>query len=225
MARFTDEQIRRYSRQLLLREVGGRGQERLLAARPLLLCHGDVGLLAAEYLWRAGVTELALLAPTAARARRLSDQLLTSGFTGPPARELATAEPELRRLAANAPGFTLLMLGTDLDALLWARCRDKQGVVGAGSAGLRAMAARLDGHESGLKESGAGAVLVGSALALLAIQTILGQGPIVGGEQPDAINSGACWELDLDSPLLPAWQSVNRSEGRPLVNRLSGSAA
>ena len=71
MARFSDQQIRRYSRQILLREVGGRGQERLQAARPVLVCAGEVGQLTADYLWRAGVTGLLLLAATPELAARL----------------------------------------------------------------------------------------------------------------------------------------------------------
>ncbi|MEN8152284.1 MAG: HesA/MoeB/ThiF family protein, partial [Planctomycetota bacterium] len=51
----SDEQIRRYSRNILLREVGGRGQERLLASRALMIGAGGLGSPAALYLAAAGV--------------------------------------------------------------------------------------------------------------------------------------------------------------------------
>lgn len=58
MSRFSDEEIRRHGRQMLLREVGGRGQERLRAARLHLRSVGDTGAAAADYLRRAGVGAL-----------------------------------------------------------------------------------------------------------------------------------------------------------------------
>jgi len=50
-----DEQIRRYSRNILLREVGGRGQERLLASKALVIGAGGLGSPAGLYLAAAGV--------------------------------------------------------------------------------------------------------------------------------------------------------------------------
>ena len=52
----TDEQIERWSRQILLPEVGGRGQLRLLAARVAILGDGPVVTWTADLLRRAGVT-------------------------------------------------------------------------------------------------------------------------------------------------------------------------
>jgi hypothetical protein len=51
-------QRRRYARQLLLSEVGERGQERLLAARfrPAAGCDPDAYAVAADYLERAGLS-------------------------------------------------------------------------------------------------------------------------------------------------------------------------
>ena len=52
----TDEQIERWSRQILLPEVGGRGQLRLLAARVAIAGDGPVATWTADLLRRAGVS-------------------------------------------------------------------------------------------------------------------------------------------------------------------------
>jgi hypothetical protein len=52
----TDAQIERWSRQILLPDVGGRGQARLLAARVAMAGGGPDAVHAADLLRRAGVT-------------------------------------------------------------------------------------------------------------------------------------------------------------------------
>jgi hypothetical protein len=56
----TEPQIERYARHILLREVGGVGQERLLASRVAVVGLGPVGAWAAAYLALAGVGRLDL---------------------------------------------------------------------------------------------------------------------------------------------------------------------
>ena len=50
-----EEQIERYSRQIILPEIGGRGQEKLLASKVLLVGAGGLGSPAGLYLAAAGV--------------------------------------------------------------------------------------------------------------------------------------------------------------------------
>jgi len=209
MARFSDQQIRRYSRQILLREVGGQGQSRLGAARPVLFCQGEVGALAAEYLWRAGVIAPTLFLPTAEEAERFTSRLLATGYPGAPAQAISEAAPELQRLAAGAPGYTWLQLsGGDVVApvpaqdsaatsLLWACCRGGWGVVGQGAEALQRTFSDPLAVASPATETGAGAMVIASALALLAVQRIVGISP--------ELSAQPVWQLDLTSNVLPLW--------------------
>ncbi len=59
--RLDEEQVDRFSRQILLREVGGRGQVRLLESRVLVSGTGPAASAAATYLAGAGVARIGLL--------------------------------------------------------------------------------------------------------------------------------------------------------------------
>ena len=61
MIEFTDEQIERYSRHIILPEVGGAGQQKMLEARILLLGAGGLGSPAAYYLAAAGIGNLGIV--------------------------------------------------------------------------------------------------------------------------------------------------------------------
>ncbi len=73
---FTEEQIRRYSRHIILPEVGGKGQRRLLNSKVLLIGAGGLGSPAALYLAAAGVGTLGIVDFDAVDLSNLQRQIL-----------------------------------------------------------------------------------------------------------------------------------------------------
>ena len=99
---FTDEEVERYARQLVLREVGGPGQQGLKAARVLIVGAGGLGAPAALYLAAAGVGSLVLVDPDRVDRTNLQRQVLY-------------AEADLGRLKVEAAADRLLALNPDIE--------------------------------------------------------------------------------------------------------------
>ncbi len=74
--RFTDDQIERYSRHILLSGVGGAGQEKLLDSRVLIVGAGGLGSPIALYLAAAGVGGLGLIDPDVVDLSNLQRQVI-----------------------------------------------------------------------------------------------------------------------------------------------------
>ena len=72
----TDDQLDRYARHIVLREIGGEGQRRLLAAKVALIGAGGIGSAAIQYLAAAGVGLLTIIDDDRVELSNLQRQVL-----------------------------------------------------------------------------------------------------------------------------------------------------
>ncbi|KLU60875.1 putative adenylyltransferase/sulfurtransferase MoeZ [Peptococcaceae bacterium CEB3] len=83
--KFSDGQLERYSRQIILKEVGVKGQEKFLKAKVLIIGTGGLGAPAAMYLAAAGVGTVGLVDCDKVELSNLQRQIIHStGDVGKP---------------------------------------------------------------------------------------------------------------------------------------------
>jgi len=110
----TDPQIERFSRQIILPQIGARGQVRLLASRVLFVHLGPAASTTLAYLSAAGIGELGLVdeapvSPDDVRGAPLAHCRVNVGQPRPEAaaRLAAALHPEVRTAAFADPGAAL----------------------------------------------------------------------------------------------------------------------
>jgi len=185
----SDQQIERYSRQIILPQVGGRGQETLLAASVAIIGRDDLGTVAATYLAAAGIGRLAL---SAAAPLAAIDGL------NPDCRITALPTPLTRAVVDEVAGYdavlicgavsgTWQMLAAGCVAqhtpLLWGEAAGSRGLVAAVpghcaeppcAACVRAQATQLlSGGDAGNGLADVTAAFVGTLLATAALKMLI----------------------------------------------------
>lgn len=99
---FTESQVQRYARHILLKEVGGEGQAKLLNARALVIGAGGLGSPALLYLAAAGVGTIGVVDDDVVDLTNLQRQIVhATGTVGTPKvesakRTLAGINPDVR---------------------------------------------------------------------------------------------------------------------------------
>src|SRR5438105_5176357 len=123
---FTEQQIERYSRHIILPDVGGKGQTKLAAARVLVIGAGGLGSPAALYLAAAGVGTIGLVDGDVVDLSNLQRQILHStANVGKPKVEsgremLAAINPDvaIKTYQTNINAENILGILTDYDVVL-----------------------------------------------------------------------------------------------------------
>ncbi|WP_340264697.1 HesA/MoeB/ThiF family protein [Sphingobium mellinum] len=108
----TDEQLERYARHIVLKEIGGAGQARLLSANVAVIGAGGIGSPAILYLAAAGVGTIRVIDDDAVALSNLQRQVLFGTA------EIGTAKAEAAMAAVGRlnPDVKLIPINARIDA-------------------------------------------------------------------------------------------------------------
>ena len=120
----SDEELARYARHVILKEVGGAGQMRLKAASVLVIGAGGIGSPAIQYLAAAGIGRLVLVDDDVVDASNLARQTIYATADAGGAKVAAAAAAvaplnpnvtvETHRVRIDAAGAPALLAGVDV---------------------------------------------------------------------------------------------------------------
>jgi molybdopterin/thiamine biosynthesis adenylyltransferase len=111
---FSDAELERYSRHILLREIGGPGQKRLKAAKVLVVGAGGLGAPVLQYLGAAGVGTIGVIDDDVVDASNLHRQVIhTDAALG-----LPKVQSAARAIAAQNPFVSVRPYQRRLDAAI-----------------------------------------------------------------------------------------------------------
>ena len=181
----TDAQVERYSRQIILPEVGGTGQARLLAAAAVIAGAGELASTVACYVAAAGLGHLRVAPRIAAQLDALNADCHIEVVAEPSVPEAATLVICAGTDAATGDVLNRACVARRLP-LLWGRATGTRGVVAllpladvtAPCLDCQPLPADAGVHTP-LAEVTAG--FVGTLLATEAIKSVLGIGGASGG--------------------------------------------
>lgn len=125
----TDEQLDRYARHLVLKEIGGAGQARLLAAHVIVIGAGGIGSPVLQYLAAAGVGQISVIDDDVVSLSNLQRQVLF-GSDDVGAKKVEVAA---RRMAGINPDVRVSPVAMRIDTANAEALLDGAGVIVDGS--------------------------------------------------------------------------------------------
>lgn len=126
MSVLTDSQLDRYARHIVLQDIGGAGQKKLLAAKVLVVGAGGIGAPALLYLAAAGIGTLGMVDDDAVSLSNLQRQVLfKTGDVGQPKTDVAAQalsqlnpDPVIVRHTQRLTAHNVDVLLADYDVVL-----------------------------------------------------------------------------------------------------------
>ncbi len=113
------DQLDRYARHIVLKEIGGQGQRKLLDAKALIVGAGGVGAPVVQYLAAAGVGEIGVVDDDAVTLSNLQRQTIhTMEDIGRPKTESARAFVEMLNPDVTATEHRVRLDASNVDALV-----------------------------------------------------------------------------------------------------------